>query len=152
MMLAVVSGVALASGQAVCANVSSSQSDSLLKVASAVGYLLHEAGPPCCVQQNCNLNHDQACDLHICVNCTDNCAPYIIDLGPVYRKPFESRLTGTIATQLGNLHKLRSIQLRENALHGTIPSQIGSISALHILDLSINPDLSPCITAPSLSL
>eukprot|EP00300_Choanocystis_sp_HF-7_P021463 c20785_g1_i1.p1 GENE.c20785_g1_i1~~c20785_g1_i1.p1 ORF type:complete len:1005 (-),score=159.22 c20785_g1_i1:17-2926(-) len=43
---------------------------------------------------------------------------------------FNTNLTGSIPTQLGNLRELKRIILRENRITGTIPSQIFGISSL----------------------
>lgn len=47
-------------------------------------------------------------------------------------------LAGTLAPEIGNLQRLRSLLLPKNNFHGQIPREFGGLSALEVLDLSAN--------------
>lgn len=55
---------------------------------------------------------------------------YIADVWPP--------LTGTLATEIGNLHKLESLVLHSNDFTGTIPSEVGELYSLTTLKLHYN--------------
>jgi len=49
-----------------------------------------------------------------------------------------SKLSGSIARQVGYLTSLRSLQISHNQITGSVPSEIGRLKKLKILDLSEN--------------
>lgn len=47
-------------------------------------------------------------------------------------------LAGTLAPEIGSLHRLKSLILPKNNFHGQIPREFGGLTALEVLDLSSN--------------